>query len=354
MRKKKVVKIGFPENLSLKWFNELIEAVLEIPNLKKRIDNLEQIVRRNLPEYKDKLNILIWRNVGGLGDIIMQSVIPKVLKLKYPKSRITFQVPKRYLSIPKHNPFVDKSEEAVNPFSGDGYDLAIKLSNPCPAAVYESVKSPNITRNRIDLFLEKAGFSIDSRELIFKLKEEERKWAEDFLKKHKALRKVRIGFELRSAEIRRDWEIENYRFLASLIKKKIKNSIIFIFDHDKEMSWLKEKGIINICGFRLEQVAALVEKMHLMICPDSGLAHLAGALNVPILGLFGPTNPHFRLQTYKRVDWIWLKDKFLKRRKKCMPCWYGFNCGDSLCMKAITPEMVFDKVKDMINKYAKS
>lgn len=337
--KKIVKKAQIPKNVSVEWFDRLVKNSMMMPIIARRIARLERRIKKLNTKHTGKKHILVWRNTGGVGDILMQSVIARELKRVQPNSHIVYQVPENYLAIPKHNPCVDEVQVVETPFVEDGFDKTIKLSNPCPASVYESTREPHITKNRIDLFLEAAGMKAQDKSLNYQVKAEEKKWAEEFLRGRKALNKIKIGFELRSIEKRRDWT--RWKELAELIHKNIKNSKVLIFDHDIKMAW-KNKKIINVCGFPIEDVAAIMERLDLIIGPDSGLLHLAGALGTKILGLFGPTNPVMRLNTYN-ADWIWLN-------KKCdiCPCWYSYPCGDTKCLKKITPGMVLKKIRKML------
>lgn len=340
--KKVIKKAQIPKEVSVKWFDRLVKNSMMMPIVVKRLARIERRIRKlnPNPNQKNKKHILVWRNTGGIGDILMQSIIATELKRIQPNSHIVYQVPENYLAIPKHNPCVDEVQVVETPFVEDGFDKTIKLSQPCPASVYESRRGPDITKDRIDLFLEAAGIKAKDKSLNYQVKPEERKWTEEFLKGRKALDKIKIGFELRSIEKRRDWI--RWKELAKLIHKSIKNSKVFIFDHDAKMAW-KDKKVINVCGFPIEDVAAIIEQLDLIIGPDTGLLHLAGAVGTKILGLFGPTNPIMRLNTYKGADWIWLVKKF-----KCMPCWYSFDCGNAKCLNAITPHMVLKKIKKML------
>lgn len=338
--KKVIKKAQIPKGVSVEWFDRLVKNSMMMPVIVKRMARIERRIRKLNPKQKNKMHILVWRNTGGVGDILMQSVIARELKRIYPHSYIVYQVPENYLAIPQHNPCVDETQVVETPFIEDGFDKTIKLSNPCPASVYELTKESDITKDRTDLFLKAAGIKAQDKSLIYQVRNEERKWAEEFLRGKRALDKIKIGFELRSIEKRRDWT--RWKELAELIHKYIKNSKVLIFDHDVNMAW-KNKKVINVCGFPIEDVAAIIEKLDLIIGPDSGLLHLAGALGTMILGLFGPIPPFFRLRNYN-ADWIWHKP-----HKEC-PCWYSFPCGDSKCMKVIKVEMVFEKVKKILKK----
>ena len=330
-------KVKLPK-VSTKWFDDLVQNSMLMPVILKRIIRLERKVRKLDPKLKNRMHILVWRNVGGMGDIVMQSVIARELKTKYPDSYIVYQVPEKYLAIPKHNSYVDEVQIVETPFLKGAFDKTIKLSNPCPASIYEQTR--DVVRNRIDLFLNTAGIKTGNRKLIYEVKDYEKKRTEEFLRRTGTWGKIKIGFELRSVEKRRDWT--EWKELARLIYKDIKNSKIFIFDHNVHMAW-KDKKVINVCGSSIEDVTAIIERLDLIIGPDSGLLHLAGAVGTKILGLFGSTDPMMRLNTYRNADWICLT-------KKCCKgfCWYSFPCGDSKCMKAIKPSMVLEKVKRML------
>jgi len=49
---------------------------------------------------------------------------------------------------------------------------------------------------------------------------------------------------------------------------------------------------------KFREVFALIEGAKVCICPDSMVAHAAGSMNVPCVGLWGPTDPHLRVEYY--------------------------------------------------------
>lgn len=53
-----------------------------------------------------------------------------------------------------------------------------------------------------------------------------------------------------------------------------------------------KQDVINLAGkTSLKELGAVIQRCSLYVCPDTGPAHIARALNVPLLELFGPENP---------------------------------------------------------------
>jgi heptosyltransferase-2 len=72
---------------------------------------------------------------------------------------------------------------------------------------------------------------------------------------------------------------------------------------------------IAFCGDRpLPQVAAALARCRLLVTGDSGLGHLAEALGIPVLVLFGPTVPAFGFAPQGPGS------RLLERELRCRPC----------------------------------
>src|SRR5205809_2644519 len=83
----------------------------------------------------------------------------------------------------------------------------------------------------------------------------------------------------------------------------------------------------------LDNVAALLDKCDLVVSVDTGLLHMSGALGVPWVGLFGPTNPEVT-GPYVPDDGVALVAPFVKT-PKCGGCWKHFKYEDDTC-RALT------------------
>ena len=57
----------------------------------------------------------------------------------------------------------------------------------------------------------------------------------------------------------------------------------------------RPERVLSVGSFHLSQVAALLSKCSFFIGNDTGLMHMASALDVPVIAIFGPTSPHLYL-----------------------------------------------------------
>ncbi|HVF98740.1 MAG TPA: glycosyltransferase family 9 protein, partial [Chloroflexia bacterium] len=79
----------------------------------------------------------------------------------------------------------------------------------------------------------------------------------------------------------------------------------------------------------LENVAGVLSHCDLAVGVDTGLLHMAGALDVPWVGLFGPTNPEVT-GPYDRSKGISLVAPF-EKQASCGGCWKHFKYEDDTC-----------------------
>lgn len=90
----------------------------------------------------------------------------------------------------------------------------------------------------------------------------------------------------------------------------------------------------------LGQALALVNRMDLLICNDSGLMHAGAALGVPTVAVFGPTDPYRTKPQgpYGRVAFTPVD---------CTPCRETHCPTDHRCMLRVAPEKVVRLAQDL-------
>ena len=63
--------------------------------------------------------------------------------------------------------------------------------------------------------------------------------------------------------------------------------------YGKQICEQAQNKIVNLIGATtLKQLLALIEKSTVLLCPDSGPAHMATAVGTPVVGLYATSNRH--------------------------------------------------------------
>ena len=126
--------------------------------------------------------------------------------------------------------------------------------------------------------------------------------------------------------------------------------VILFGDKDSiEIGAQIEKAIsphpFNLCGkTTLRDLPQIMQKLKVFITPDTATLHLSSAVGVPTIALFGPTDPY--RHTVKRKNLFVFCEKL-----PCSFC-YQSKCKlkeGNLCLEKITPQSVFNKIKDIVN-----
>ncbi|MDD2915012.1 MAG: lipopolysaccharide heptosyltransferase II [Gallionella sp.] len=106
-----------------------------------------------------------------------------------------------------------------------------------------------------------------------------------------------------------------------------------------EINQLAGGNCSNLCGSTdLGDAIALLSCAQLVISNDSGLMHLAAALDRPLLALFGSSSPQF-------TPPLSAQSRIVKLDIACSPC-FKRECplGHFNCMMQLTPDMVWKKL----------
>ncbi len=112
-----------------------------------------------------------------------------------------------------------------------------------------------------------------------------------------------------------------------------------------EIDRLAEGSCVNLCGRTdLGDALALLSCARLVISNDSGLMHLAAAMDRPMLALFGSSSPQFTPPLSAQAQVVRLDIE-------CSPC-FERECplGHFNCMTRLTPDMVWDRLTPLLHE----
>ncbi len=212
------------------------------------------------------------------------------------------------------------------------------------------------TEHEIDCFLGLAGaagaMSSDTG-LEFSATDRENKDVEIFLNKNGIAPK---GFIVMHPETpihgrQRHWPAHSFIELGRMIISQTDKHILLTGTKTELSSNLNIKNalgerVICVPPVTIGFLAALYAKASALICGNTGIMHLACAMDTPIVALHGPTSP---LKWGPRTRSS--RSFALKSPMACSPCLYlGFEygCNDNACMRSITAELVFENVKNLL------
>jgi len=151
------------------------------------------------------------------------------------------------------------------------------------------------------------------------------------------------------------WPLDRFISLAKKCVKGLGCQVIFFCGpRERDVSLSVEKlggGKIHVFKGSLGETAALISKCGLFVSNDSGLMHVAVSQNVPVIGIFGPTDPE--------KTGPYTKNKVLvKSRIDCSPCYNPdehrrFDCKfqRSKCLEDITVDEIYSKVQKGLSSF---
>jgi len=147
---------------------------------------------------------------------------------------------------------------------------------------------------------------------------------------------------------------EKYIEVAKLLKTS--GITVYFFGGEMDRDTVDQSKILD-AGFKiiitksLKELAFYISQMDVFIAGDTGPLHMAAALGVKTIGLFGPTSPELVAPLNKNSSFIWGKEN-------CSPCYVPetvhkkefLKCQDNKCMKNITVDKVFSETISKLEK----
>lgn len=210
----------------------------------------------------------------------------------------------------------------------------------------ELVYALDINKNGID------------KNTTFYLNECDKQFALDFFKNNEIdFEKERvISVQMGTSPTMRwkQWNLDKYSELCDKILDLPNNKIIFLGSPNEKVmiekvaNKMKHESINAAGKTNVKQAAAIIEKSDVLICNDSGLMHVAVAVNIPVIAIYGPTD-------YTRTAPLGKNDLIIRKELNCSPCFKmdGIekveNCPyDYKCLKLITVDDVFNEFISLI------
>lgn len=320
----------------------------------------------------------------GIGDIILSTIVLENLKVAFPHSEINYLTEEFAKRAVENNPYISKfltfnKEDfilsIIRKVRKEKYDLIFDLwSNPKTAQItffsgakyrvgFEkrgrsyayNYRGKNGTMGKHAaednlVLLNEMAIPILSKKILFKTNSEEKSFANKFFEQNFSENVKKIvgiipsgGWDSKRCEVIKWIEICN-----ELKNKYDVNFLILWGPGDEKDAEGIRNGItpnpILIPKSSFGQMSALIEKCILVIANDSGPMHSAAALNIPTIGIFGPTNPENHRPYSEKSGYVIHADLHCIKCNKLV-CPYGHEC-----MFELPTEKVMIEVSKLLNQ----
>ncbi|MFQ5722144.1 MAG: glycosyltransferase family 9 protein [Candidatus Aminicenantales bacterium] len=347
-----------------------------------------KILCDNCSHYQPFPTRILIIKCAAQGDVLRTTPLLSGLKRKYPQSHINWLVAEESKELLTNNSSIDKiitfNLNNLIPLVIEEFDILICLDKePSSTSIATLIKAPQkfgfglnkfgnlIIFNKASEYAYRLGID-DSlkfqqnkktyQQIIYEmaeldyqrdtyqfyLRKEDKKKAEDFYQKNKiSKKKLAVGLNTGSGKRfkTKQWPQENFLKLIHYLKTDLKANVFLLGGQAEKAinSYLARKSAAKVYNTghdnSLREFAGFIAMMDVVVSSDTLAMHLAIALKKRVVALFGPTAPQ-EIDLYGRGIKIFAG-------VPCSPC-YLSTCPDGKCMKAITPELVLEKIKTII------
>ncbi|MFQ5900903.1 MAG: glycosyltransferase family 9 protein, partial [Thermodesulfobacteriota bacterium] len=201
------------------------------------------------------------------------------------------------------------------------------------------------------------GIKIGDKRPEMIIKDEEREWAE-YLLKDLPEKGLVIGMNPGAYRPSRMWSVEKFKEIAQWLVEELSASLL-IMGGEKEKGLIEnismglpEEKVVQCVGLAIPRLAAVMDRVSLLVTNDTGSMHVAAAVNTPIIALFGQTN-------FGRYHPYMDEERYVAIKKDCTVCPHTsfrnpmeecrrYSCNSQECMQFISVEEVKSAVQTLI------
>lgn len=313
---------------------------------------------------------IIVRMPNWIGDFVMATPLLEDIKKKYPNSFLAVLCKKYLLDLIEKNKFIDTIyfvEDGIKKIADKRFDFGILSTNSFSSAYFfyrakikkrigfssdcrffllhkklpfpSKRKSQHLTVTYKAL-LQPLGIEIsDSKPKLF-LNPYKKEKIEKLLGKKKKIISIASFAAYGDAKC---WPLENYYQLSKeLIKEGC--SVVFLGNKKNRILYsLMIPEVLDLIGkTSLSELMWVIKKSEVVVSNDSGPMHIASALGIPLVALFGSSDP--------KVTGPCSQGEIICKNVSCSPC-FQRTCKKLTCMRKITVVEVLEKIKEKL--YAK-
>ena len=141
------------------------------------------------------------------------------------------------------------------------------------------------------------------------------------------------------------WMPDQYVLLADQLVQELNATVLFTWG-DGELEWveeirkgMKKSSLLSPPTESLTQLGEVYRHCDLYIGGDTGPMHVASLMGIPVVVIYGPTDPTENEPIGNHVK--------VRKEVGCNPC-HEYSCKELSCIKAISADEVFRATKEFL------
>jgi len=337
--------------------------------------------------------ILIIR-LSSIGDILLSTPFIRQIKIKYNNAEIDYVVKKQYADLLRFNPHINSLIEFDNCDSSHTlrkirgqiwrkrYDYIFDLHNnwrsnylrfACPAGLQNRIKKDKIRQFYLVCFKKNIYtqiMPIPQRYLMVgkSLGIEDDQLGLDIFWDARLKNDLKIQLRHKQFDLDKEsyiciapgagfytkrWPVEYFKQLtATLLQSQRYKLVILGGEGDRYLHIAFPPGerVINLAAeLNLLQSAIVLSRAKALIVNDTGMMHMAAAVKIPVLAIFGSTVEEFGFFPYRARSSVVQNEKLY-----CRPCSHigRKDCPERhfKCMLELIPQVVLEKLNKLIER----
>jgi ADP-heptose:LPS heptosyltransferase len=173
-------------------------------------------------------------------------------------------------------------------------------------------------------------------------------WCENYWHEHSLVDKQVIALAPGSGSPRKNWPASSFRAVADWWRERPRGAVLVLLgpvEEEKGDHTVFSPGAVRVRNTSLGRLAALLARSDLYLGNDSGVSHLAAAVGVVSLVLFGPSSVDQWAPRGKNVTVV-------TQNVECAPCSAPVmkSCLHRKCLTTLEPEFIIKELDKLTEK----
>lgn len=376
---------------------KLISAEDVFQACKKILRGSTSMDYRGLPRLSLNKKILITRT-DRIGDVLLSTPAIKALRKSFPQSHVALMVRPYARDIALGNPYLDeviiydkyraqrsfwKSMAFAWGLRKKRFDLALILhptnrmhlvsalagikrrvgfNRKLGFLLTDKIEHQKQQGQKHELeytldVLRTLGFEPEDKDLFMPIRKDSEMYIEELLSRETAGRACgkMVALHPGASCPSKIWPAERFAQVADKLAGEFKVRVVVVagpddVDKGKKLISLMRCGCIDACGrTTLSQLASLLRRCCLFISNDSGPVHIAAAVGVPVVAIFGRGQPGLSPRRWGPTG---KDDIVLHKDVGCREC-LAHNCRKGFaCLRAISAQEVLAAARKLLDTYS--